>query len=183
MPVKEKLSIAERIKNAIRDVPDFPKPGILFKDITPILAKPNLCEEIEEEFLIAFDEMEIDAIAGIESRGFLFGMSLAKQLSVPFIPVRKKGKLPYKTIAYEYELEYGAAIIEMHTDAITKGMNVLIHDDLLATGGTAAATAELIKMQSANVAGFAFIVELDFLHGRKMLEKYQSKIISLAHYN
>jgi adenine phosphoribosyltransferase len=131
MPVKEKLSIAERIKNAIRDVPDFPKPGIIFKDITPILSKPVLCEEIEEEFLIAFDEMNIDAIAGIESRGFLFGMSLAKQLSVPFIPVRKKGKLPYKTIAYEYELEYGAAVIEMHTDAISKGMNVLIHDDLL----------------------------------------------------
>ena len=183
MPVKEKLSIAERIKNAIRDVPDFPKPGIIFKDITPILSKPVLCEEIEEEFLIAFDEMNIDAIAGIESRGFLFGMSLAKQLSVPFIPVRKKGKLPYKTIAYEYELEYGAAVIEMHTDAISKGMNVLIHDDLLATGGTAAATAELVKMQGANVAGFAFIVELDFLNARKILEKYSNKIMSLAHYN
>ncbi len=183
MPVKEKLSIEERIKSAVRDVPDFPKPGILFKDITPILSNPILCEEIEEEFLIVFDEMDIDAIAGIESRGFLFGMSLAKQLSVPFVPVRKKGKLPYKTIAYEYELEYGASIIEMHTDVITKGMNVLIHDDLLATGGTAAATAELVKMQDAKVAGFAFIVELDFLNGRKMLEKYKGEIISLAHYN
>jgi adenine phosphoribosyltransferase len=182
MAVKEKLSIEERIKSVIRDVPDFPKQGIIFKDITPILANPILCEEIEEEFLIKFDEMDIDAIAGIESRGFLFGMSLAKQLSVPFIPVRKKGKLPYKTIAYEYELEYGASIIEMHTDAIEKGMKVLIHDDLLATGGTAAATAELVKMQNATVAGFAFIVELDFLDGRKMLDKYKGDIISLAHY-
>ena len=183
MPVKEKLSIEERIKGTIRDVPDFPKPGILFRDITPILADPLLCEEIEEEFLIKFDEMDIDAIVGIESRGFLFGMSLAKQLSVPFVPVRKKGKLPHKTVAYEYQLEYGASIIEMHTDAITKGMRVLIHDDLLATGGTAAASAELIKMLDANVAGFAFIVELDFLNGRKLLEKHKAEIISLAHYN
>jgi adenine phosphoribosyltransferase len=184
MPVTAKtIPVESKIKSAIRDVPDFPKPGIIFKDITPILSNPILCEEIEEEFLIAFDEMNIDAIAGIESRGFLFGMSLAKQLSVPFIPVRKKGKLPYKTVAYEYELEYGAAVIEMHSDVISKGMNVLIHDDLLATGGTAAATAELVKMQSANVAGFAFIVELDFLDGRKMLEKYKSRIVSLAHYN
>ena len=183
MPVaSKKTSIESKIKAAIRDVPDFPMPGIIFKDITPVLARPNLCEEIEEEFLIVFDEMDIDAIAGIESRGFLFGMSLAKQLSVPFIPMRKKGKLPGKVVAYEYELEYGAATIEIHADAITKGMNVLIHDDLLATGGTAAAAAELVKMQDATVAGFAFIVELDFLSGRKRLEKYSEKIISLTRY-
>ena len=178
----KKQSIEQKIKSAVRDIPDFPKPGILFKDITPILSNPVLSEEIEEEFLIAFDELQFDAVAGIESRGFLFGMSLAKQLSVPFIPIRKKGKLPYKTVAYEYELEYGSAIVEMHSDAVASGMNVIIHDDLLATGGTAAAAAELIKMQGANVACYAFIIELDFLNGRKMLSKYTDRIISLAHY-
>jgi len=177
------LSIEEKIKNSVRDIPDFPKAGILFKDITPVLSNPILCEEIEEEFLIALDEMQVDAIAGIESRGFFFGLGLAKLLSVPFIPVRKKGKLPYKTISYEYELEYGSAIVEMHSDALKPGMNVVIHDDLLATGGTAAAAAELVKMQEAKVSCFAFMIELDFLGGRKLLEKYQCEIISLARYD
>jgi adenine phosphoribosyltransferase len=179
----EVLTIEEKIKSAIRDVPDFPKPGILFKDITPILTDPALCRELEKEFARAVSNFPVDVVAGIESRGFLFGMGLAQRLNVPFIPVRKKGKLPYKTVSYEYDLEYGSAIIEMHTDAITEGMNVLIHDDLLATGGTAAATAELVKMQKANVTCFAFLVELSFLDGRKSLEKYTSEIISLANYH
>jgi len=179
----EVLTIEEKIKAAIRDVPDFPKPGILFKDITPILSNPALCREIEKEFVRAASSFTVDAVAGIESRGFLFGMGLAQRLNVPFIPIRKKGKLPYKTISYEYELEYGSATIEMHTDAITEGMNVLIHDDLLATGGTAAATAELVKMKRGNVSCFSFLVELSFLDGRKALEKYKSEIISLLNYN
>ncbi|MBK5285615.1 MAG: adenine phosphoribosyltransferase [Bacteroidia bacterium] len=177
------LSTKEKIKSAIRDVRDFPKPGILFKDITPILSDPALCREIEKEFVKAVSDFPIDAVAGIESRGFLFGMGIAQRLNVPFIPIRKKGKLPYKTVSHEYELEYGSAVIEMHTDAISEGMNILIHDDLLATGGTAAATAELVKMQKANVSCFAFLVELSFLFGRKSLERYDTKIISLVNYN
>ncbi|HLG33828.1 MAG TPA: adenine phosphoribosyltransferase [Bacteroidia bacterium] len=183
MPTTEIISSIEgRIKSAIRDVPDFPKPGILFRDITPVLSDPALCRELEKEFARAVSNFQVDAVAGIESRGFLFGMGLAQRLNVPFIPVRKKGKLPYKTVSYEYDLEYGSAIIEMHTDAITVGMNVLIHDDLLATGGTAAATAELVQMQKANVSCFAFLIELSFLDGRKSLEKYTREIISLANY-
>ena len=175
-------SIENRIKSAIRDVPDFPKQGILFKDITPVLSDPALCRELEKEFARVVSNFPVDAVAGIESRGFLFGMGLAQRLNVPFIPVRKKGKLPYKTVSYEYDLEYGSATIEMHTDAIKEGMNILIHDDLLATGGTAAATAELVKLQNANVSCFAFLVELSFLEGRKSLEKYTNEIISLASY-
>jgi adenine phosphoribosyltransferase len=178
----EVLTIEEKIKSSIRDVPDFPKPGILFKDITPVLSDPALCRELEKEFARAVSNFPVDAVAGIESRGFLFGLGLAQRLNVPFIPIRKKGKLPYKTVSYQYDLEYGSAIIEMHTDAISEGMNVLIHDDLLATGGTAAATAELVKMQKANVSCFAFLVELSFLDGRKSLEKYTREIISLANY-
>ena len=181
--MQQVLTIEERIKSVIRDVPDFPKPGILFRDITPILRDPGLCREIEKEFVKIASNFPVDAVVGIESRGFLFGMGLAQRLNVPFIPVRKKGKLPYKTVSFEYDLEYGSATIEMHTDAITEGMNILIHDDLLATGGTAAATAELVKMQKANVSCFAFLVELSFLNGKKLLEKYDSKIISLANYN
>ena len=181
--MQEVLTLEEKIKSVIRDISDFPKQGILFKDITPILSDPALCREIEKEFVRNVSNYPVDAVVGIESRGFLFGMGLAQRLNVPFIPVRKKGKLPYKTIAYEYELEYGSAIVEMHTDAITEGMNILIHDDLLATGGTAAATAELVKMQKANVSCFAFLVELSFLEGRKSLEKYKSEIISLTNYH
>src|ERR1044071_8326809 len=107
------LTIEEKIKSAIRDVPDFPKPGIIFKDITPILTDPGLCRELEKEFARVVSNFHVDAVAGIESRGFLFGMGLAQRLNVPFIPVRKKGKLPYKTVAYQYDLEYGSAVIEI----------------------------------------------------------------------
>jgi adenine phosphoribosyltransferase len=176
------MSIVEKVKKAIRDVPDFPKPGILFKDITPILENPVLCREIVSELAEPFRSQEIHAIVGVESRGFLFGMMLAQQFNVPFIPVRKAGKLPYRTVSWSYDLEYGSAVIEMHQDALQPGWNVLIHDDLLATGGTAAASAELIKLQHARVAGFSFVVELGFLSGRRNLEKYAAEVVSLISY-
>jgi len=127
----------DRIDKAVRNVPDFPKPGIIFKDITTILQDPELSKDIVKEFAERMKGMEIDAIAGVESRGFLFGMALAMELNVPFITVRKKGKLPYHTVSYAYDLEYGQAEIEMHVDAVKPGWKVMIHDDLLATGGTA----------------------------------------------
>ena len=172
----------KKILDTIRNVPDFPKPGIQFKDITPILHDPDLCREITAAFAEKLQGTKIDAVIGIESRGFLFGMTIAAALNVPFIMVRKSGKLPYDTIGVEYALEYGTARVEMHTDALKPGWNVLIHDDLLATGGTAAAAAELVKMQGANVAAFAFIVELGFLGGRKVLQKHAGMCISLVNY-
>ena len=174
--------ISARLKNAIRDVPDFPKPGIVFKDITPILLDPQLTRDIITEMASHIKPLNLDAIVGIESRGFWFGIMLANQLNIPFIPIRKKGKLPYKTISYKYDLEYGSAEMEMHQNEIKKDWNVLIHDDLLATGGTACAAAELIKMQHANVAGFSFVVDLTFLNGSKSLKKYSKNIFNLVHF-
>ena len=174
--------LEQKIKNIIRDVVDFPKPGIVFKDITPVLHDQELCNNIINEFVKQIKGKKPDAVIGIESRGFLFGFALANKLNVPFILVRKAGKLPYKSISQEYELEYGSATIEMHIDEIKPGWNVLIHDDLLATGGTAAATAELVRMQEAKVAGFAFLVELGFLKGREKLMEFSNTIISLATY-
>ena len=167
------------IRNAIRLVPDFPKQGILFKDITPLLHDPKIGHHIVEEFARRFEGKNIDAIAGVESRGFLFGYALALKMNVPFIPIRKSGKLPWKTVGIDYDLEYGTARIEMHEDAVQKGWNVMIHDDLLATGGTAAAAAQLIQKQGGNVAAFSFVVELDFLNGRGGLTRYSKEIVSL----
>lgn len=155
------MSLQERIDQTIRNVPDFPKPGIQFKDISPILENPKLSEEIVEEFA-NYWKGKIDAIAGVESRGFLFGFPLAMKLGIPFILIRKKGKLPYKTISHKYDLEYGSAEIEMHIDSVKPGMRVLVHDDLLATGGTAGAAAELIRMENGEISGFSFLVELEF---------------------
>lgn len=170
------------IRDAIRNVPDFPKPGILFKDITPLLLDPQLGKKIVAEFVTQLKNTKVDAIIGIESRGFLFGYMLAVEMNVPFIPIRKSGKLPWKTIGCDYALEYGTARIEMHEDALTPGMNVLIHDDLLATGGTAAAAATLVEMSNAKVSGFAFVVELEFLDGGKKLLPFSENIISLVSY-
>src|ERR1041385_866948 len=172
----------QEILNAIRNVPDFPKPGIQFKDITPLLLDPKLGKQIIAEFVSRLKTTKVDAIAGIESRGFLFGYMLAVEMNVPFIPIRKSGKLPWKTIGCDYALEYGTARVEMHDDALQPEMNVLIHDDLLATGGTACATADLVQMKKANVSAFGFVVELNFLEGRKKLEKYSKEIISLVRY-
>lgn len=171
----------EKIKNVIRDVPNFPKEGIIFKDITPILENAELTKQITEEFAKQL-KGKVDVIIGIESRGFFWGMLIAQSLNIPFVPLRKKGKLPYKTISYKYDLEYGSAEIEMHEDAIKPEMNVHIHDDLLATGGTAMAAAELVKMQGANIQGFSFLVALNFLDGKSVLEKYSKNIISLTNY-
>ena len=174
--------LQKKLKSGIRDVPDFPKPGILFKDITPILHNAQLCGEIVNVFSDYCKDKKINAIVGVESRGFLFGFALANKLNIPFVLVRKAGKLPYKTISYEYDLEYGSAKVEMQVDEIQPGWNVLIHDDLLATGGTAEAAAKLIQMQKGNVAGFAFVVELEFLKGKERLNKYSENIISLVNY-
>ena len=174
--------LEQKIKNSIRDVHDFPKKGILFKDITPVFQDQQLCSEIITEFEKLISTNKIDAIVGIESRGFILGFALANKLNVPFIMARKAGKLPYKTISYEYELEYGSAKIEMQLDDIKPGWNVLIHDDLLATGGTAEAVAELIKMQKGNVAAFTFLIELKFLAGAERLKKHSDKIISVIGY-
>jgi adenine phosphoribosyltransferase len=174
--------IEQQIKNAIRDITDFPKPGIVFKDITPILKDPVLCDHIVEAFVTRLQHQKIDAVAGIESRGFLFGLQLAGRLGVPFIPVRKAGKLPYSVKQKVYELEYGKATIELHTDAFTPGQHILIHDDLLATGGTVTATSELIKEMGGHVAGFSFVVGLGFLKGREKIAPINDKIVILAEY-
>lgn len=175
------MTLEEDIKKAVRDIPDFPKPGIIFKDITPVFYDQELCTEIVDAFI---EEMETkpDAVVGIESRGFLFGFLIANRLNVPFVLVRKAGKLPYKTSSVEYSLEYGTSKIEMHIDAVKKGWNVLIHDDLLATGGTAEATARLIEGSGAKVAGFTFVIGLDFLNGKSKLVNHTNNITCLAHY-
>jgi adenine phosphoribosyltransferase len=176
------MNLEQKIKSIIRDVPDFPKKGIIFKDITTILKNPVLCAQIVEEFANKLEGTKIDAIISTESRGFFFGMLMAYKMQLPLIPLRKPGKLPYKTISCEYDLEYGKATVEMHIDALEKGWNVMVHDDLLATGGTAEASAKLIRKQGASVAGFAFLIELEFLNGRKKLETYSQNIISLVKY-
>jgi adenine phosphoribosyltransferase len=175
--------IEEKIKNHLRDVVDFPKPGIVFKDITPLLKNQELCSQIVDEFVLRLKNIEFDAIAGIESRGFLFGLMLANKLNKPFIPIRKAGKLPYKTIQQSYELEYGAAVIEIHEDAFSAGKKILIHDDLLATGGTVEATSLLIQKMGGEIAGFTFIISLDFLSGKEKLNKFSLNNISLAIYH
>ena len=177
-----KVMLKERIESAIRDVPDFPKPGIIFKDITPIMKDPTLSKDIVEGLREKYANQNIDAVAGIESRGFLFGYPLAMALNVPFVLIRKKGKLPYDKISFAYDLEYGSAEVEMHTDAVVKGQRVLIHDDLLATGGSANAAAELIKQRGAEVAGFDFLVSLEFLNGKDKLSKHSNAIEALVKY-
>ena len=171
----------EILKKTIRDVQDFPKPGIIFKDITPLLKDATLCSYVTSVLAI-HPAHKIDAIVGIESRGFFFGFLLANQLGIPFIPIRKPGKLPFTTVSIEYDLEYGSGKIEMNSDAIEPGWNVLIHDDLLATGGTAAAAAELIKRQGGNIAGFSFVIELEFLKGAEKLKPYSNNIHSVIRY-
>lgn len=165
------VQLSDRIKQSIRDVKDYPKPGIIFKDITPVLADPGLRKEIVQSLITTFRDQRIDAIASTEARGFIFGSILAYELGCPFILVRKAGKLPYETRSQEYALEYGTATIEMHIDAVKPGWRVLIHDDLLATGGTAGATADLILKSQGVIAGFSFIINLSFLAGAENLKK------------
>lgn len=175
------MSLASEIKQSIRDVPDFPKPGIVFKDITPLFYDQELCSKIVDGFI---GQMTVipDAIIGIESRGFLFGFLMANKLNKPFVLLRKAGKLPYKKIGFEYDLEYGTSKIEIHEDALQKDWNVIIHDDLLATGGTAEAASQLVKQIGAKVIGFNFVVGLDFLNGKEKLIKHSKNIICLVNY-
>jgi adenine phosphoribosyltransferase len=159
----------EYIRSKIRDVPDFPKPGIVFKDITPVLADPrafNACLDLMAE---RYDGVQLDAIVGIESRGFIFGAALASRMRKAFVPARKPGKLPYQTHRVEYELEYGSDAIEIHRDAVSKGEKVLIVDDLIATGGTAWAACELVRRLGGEVIGATFAIELTFLPGKQRL--------------
>ncbi|NLI00273.1 MAG: adenine phosphoribosyltransferase [Chthonomonadales bacterium] len=158
-----------RTRELIRDVPDFPKPGIVFKDITPVLADPVAFREVLDDLAAYVRTIEAQVVAGIESRGFIMGAPVAAACSLPFVPIRKQGKLPYATITEEYDLEYGTAAIEAHVDAVQPGQRVVIMDDLLATGGTAAASVRLMERLGARVCGLAFVVELGFLNGRAAL--------------
>lgn len=176
------MNIEQKLKETIRDVADFPKQGILFKDISTIMLNPELSKEVLAHLVDLYKNQEIDSVAGIESRGFLFGYPLAMELGVPFILIRKQGKLPYKKISHAYDLEYGSAVIEIHNDAVHPGQRVLIHDDLLATGGSADAAAELIKKCGGEVAGFNFLVGLTFLQGEEKLTKHSSNIVNLARF-
>jgi adenine phosphoribosyltransferase len=177
------MQLDSEIKQTIRDIPDYPKPGVVFKDISPLLASPLLVDRMLNLQVQYWQEKSIDAVAAIEARGFIFGSLLAHALQRPFIPVRKSGKLPYKTMSQDYSLEYGKASIEMHIDSIEKGWNVLIHDDLLATGGTAIAAGNLVEKLGGNVKGFSFLVNLGFLPGKKNLQQgFKSDIFYLAEY-
>lgn len=171
--------MTDYLRKRIRDVPDFPKPGIVFKDITPLLQDHKAFEAIIKSFVDRYSKKDVDIVVGIESRGFLFGAPLAHQLGASFVPVRKKGKLPYKTVDISYDLEYGSATIEMHTDAVAKGHKVVVVDDLLATGGTADAACKLVQKQGGEVVECAFVVELAFLGGR---EKIAAPVHSLVSY-
>lgn len=167
-------------KSLIRDVADFPKPGIVFKDITPVLADAQAFTAVIDTMAKALDGMKVEGICGLESRGFLFGPPLAMKLGVPFIPVRKKGKLPRETVSATYDLEYGSDIIEVHKEDIESGASYLIVDDLIATGGTAEAAARLVESCGGQVAGLLFFIELDFLQGRNKLG--DRKVISVISY-
>ena len=168
------------LKEYIRDIPDFPQPGILFRDITPLLNDPGAFAASVTMLAHEVAGHDIDRIAGVESRGFLFGTPLALKLGVGFVPIRKPGKLPAASLREEYTLEYGTNAIEMHEDAVGKGESVLVIDDLLATGGTAAATCRLIERAGAKIAACAFVIELEFLKGREQLDGYD--VISLVTY-
>jgi adenine phosphoribosyltransferase len=159
------------LKAHIKEIPDFPKPGISFKDITPIFLKPDLVKRLLDQLEEQAKAVNADVIAGIDARGFLLGPALAMHLGIPFIPIRKAGKLPRETVCAKYDLEYGTATVELHKEDVQKGQRVLIHDDLLATGGTAKAAASLIQDAGAKVCGFQFIVELDFLKDREVITK------------
>ena len=172
----------EELKKHIREVPEFPKPGILFYDITTLLQHPLALRKTVDQFVWFFAEKKIHKVVGIESRGFMFGPIVAYDLNAGFVPVRKPGKLPSEKIRETYELEYGSDTLEMHADAIQPGENVLIVDDLVATGGTALATTRMVEKLGGNVAGLGFIIELTFLDGRKKLEEKGYGVQALIRY-
>jgi len=169
-----------RLKDKIRDIPDFPKPGIIFKDITPLVKDPAALRLAVHQLIQPFLGRNITVVAGMEARGFIFGSLVAWELGLPFVPLRKPGKLPYDVQSVSYDLEYGSATLEAHIDAVDANDRVLLIDDLLATGGTAKASCELIEQLGAKVEACAFVVELDFLEGREKLADYE--VHSLLHY-
>lgn len=169
----------EKLYKKIRTIPDFPKPGIQFKDFTPLLADPDTLNLTSELLKKPFQGQHIDIVAGLESRGFLFGPRLAQDLGAGFVPVRKPDKLPAETVAENYELEYGTDRLELHKDAFSKGANVIIHDDLIATGGSALASARLIEKLGGNIVAFSFIMEINSLKGLELLGKESYTYFSL----
>ena len=168
------------LKDHIRDIPDFPKPGIVFRDITPLLADPTAFRTTVESLADHWNGRRVDKVLGIEARGFILAAPVAYRLSAGFVPVRKAGKLPSRIESEEYELEYGTDLLEIHGDALEPGEQVLVVDDVMATGGTAAAASRLVAKLGANLVGLAFVIELDFLGGRRRLEGREA--VSLVHY-
>ena len=174
------MNLKDRINQTLIDVPDFPKPGILFKDITPLFKDPQLIRDMIASANELLTPLKVDVIVGLESRGFPLGCSIAMGMNIPFVMVRKKGKLPRATYQVSYDLEYGQATVELQKDDILPGQRVYIHDDLLATGGTAAAAAKLIEMAGGTVVGFGFILTLDFLNGKEKLNQFNAPIHTFA---
>jgi adenine phosphoribosyltransferase len=170
----------EQIRDLIRDVPDFPEPGIVYKDITPVLADPLAFSTIVDLIVVHFGRGNVDKVVGIEARGFILAAPVAYHFNAGFVPVRKKDKLPHDTVAEEYALEYGTATLEIHKDAIAPGERVLIVDDVLATGGTARAAASLVRQIGGDVCGISCLIELEFLNGREKLEG--DDLFTLIHY-
>ncbi|WP_026940941.1 adenine phosphoribosyltransferase [Hellea balneolensis] len=168
------------LKDAIRTIPDFPKPGIMYRDITTLLTNRRALAEAVIQLSEPYKHKDVDNIAGIEARGFTFGTAVAYELGAGFVPVRKKGKLPFDTFEQDYQLEYGEDTLEIHADSIRKGENVVIIDDLIATGGTAEATVKLIKRTGANIIGAAFVIDLPELGGTKRLERMGIPVTSLV---
>ena len=166
------MTSADTLRAAVRDVVDFPKPGIIFKDITPLLSDGRLFRDTITLLCETAGDAKIDKVVGIDARGFIYAATVADRLGVGFVPVRKKGKLPWKTRQTTYSLEYGEAVVELHEDAVSPGENVLLVDDLLATGGTAAAAVKLLQELGCNLVGISFVIELAFLHGREKLSPH-----------
>lgn len=175
------LDTENQLRHFIRNISDFPKPGIVFRDITPLLADPQSLNSAVQAMADPFRDKKIDIVVGAESRGFIFGTSIAIELNAGFVPVRKKGKLPAEVFSQQYQLEYGTDQLEIHTDAIQSGQNVLIADDLLATGGTMKTCCDLVKRMGAGISGITFLIELSFLQGRNQLKGYD--IHSLLKYD
>ncbi|KAB1231938.1 adenine phosphoribosyltransferase [Chryseobacterium viscerum] len=173
--------LIKKLEETIENIPDFPIPGIQFKDISPIFLDPKLYEDVIAD-LVAFSKGKVDAVCGIESRGYLFGIAIAVALEVPFILIRKAGKLPPPVISEKYDLEYGSAIIETREGQIKPGQRVLIHDDLLATGGTTEAAAKLVEKQGATVSQFSFLIGLKGLNGDEKLKKFGAEIYHILNY-
>jgi len=174
--------IENKIKSVIQSIPDFPKVGIDYKDIMPIFEDANLCSEITTAFCDQLKKLNPKVIVGIESRGFLFGMLIANKLGIPFVPIRKKGKLPGKTLTLSYDLEYGSAAIEVQASASLANKRVVIHDDLLATGGTVDAVGKLMHQMNAEVIAFAFLINLNLIDYQEKLKPYSDNFITLVNY-